>query len=161
MKYYFDLISWLKSNSVFEKREVQPFLIKIRKYSDLNGNIIEEWGTKEFDQAMFRLREYMLRSEHFLFLYDRENTPQVMNFAPLRQFATCCETLPYDFKDEDVMKSVLSRGYSTADSLKYLVRQIYPSEDGIRFTYYIVNPCNINLVNAMRWQMIDEFLEQN
>lgn len=68
MKYYFDLMSWLKSSPVFEEREVQPFLIKICKYNDLNGNIIEEWGNKQFDKAMFRLREYMLRSEDFLFL---------------------------------------------------------------------------------------------
>lgn len=161
MKYYFDLMSWLKSSPVFEEREVQPFLIKICKYNDLNGNIIEEWGNKQFDKAMFRLREYMLRSEDFLFLYDRENTPHTVTFSSLHQFTTFQESLPFNFTDENMMEELLGRGYLNPDNLKFMIRQIYPTEDGIGFTYYIVNPNSINFVNAMRRQMIDEFLEEN
>lgn len=55
----------------------------------------------------------------------------------------------------------MGRGYLNPDNLKFMIRQIYPTEDGIGFTYYIVNPNSINFVNAMRQQMIDEFLEEN
>lgn len=161
MNYYFDLMGWIKSNPICNERKVHPFLVHIRTYIDLNGSIINEYGDKQYNQAMFRLREHLLKSENFLFLYDRGNTPKIVKFTPIHHLFIQYQILPFDFEDGDVMKVLLGDGYRNVYGLKFIIREIYPAEDGIHFNFYTINPHHINFMNAMRCQIIDEFLEEN